>query len=186
MAFWQGMQLNFCRSRVGETAGKFSSLVAKLFTPTPLKWKHWWCMSALSEKFYCPKFILHILWVKMKLKQGHHCFSQKGTGYGLRGLQCPHALSALLTLKCKPSLKSQGCPSPHWGSPTALGEHCKAEERSQGSLLLAVASAVSWRRAWRGQKAGSKCSFTLLRDILHPEEKELPCREHKSGAAFSF
>lgn len=172
MAFWQGVQLNFFRSEVGESAGKFSSLVAKFFTPMLLKWEHWWCLSALSEKFYCSKFILDIIWVKIKLKQGHHCFSQKQTGSGQRGLQCPRVLSVPLTFKCKLSLSSQCCPSAREGE-------------EPGSLLRFLWCRVL-ERAWRRLKDGSNCSFTLFPDILHPEEKILPCREHKSRAAFSF
>lgn len=114
MASWQGVQLNFCKSEVRDTAGRFSSLEAKFFTPVPLKWEHWYCESALSEKLYCPQLILEVLWVKLQIKQGCHCFSQKHTVYGQRGLQCLHALPIHRTLKFKPaaSLQSQHCPQP--------------------------------------------------------------------------
>lgn len=185
MAFWQGMQLNFFRSGVRETAKKFNSLVAKFFTPMPLKWEHWWYVSALSEKFYCPKFILDILWVKMKLKQGRHYFSQKHTGYGQRGFAMPPCPLCSSRFKMWAVFEVTVLPQPPLGLSHWPGcEHCKGGERT--SLILGNVAAVSWRHAWRRQKDGSNCSFTLLRDRWHPEEKILPCREHKSGAAFRF
>lgn len=112
MAFWQGVQLNFCKREVRDTAGIFSSLEAKFFTPTPLKQEQWCCASALWEKLYCPQFILEVLWVKLQIKQGCHCFSQKQTGYVQKSLQWPHDLPIPRTLKftLAASLQSQHGP----------------------------------------------------------------------------
>lgn len=102
MAFWQGVQLNFWKSEVRDTAGRFGSSEAKFFTPEPLKWEHWCCASALSEKLYCPQFILDVLGVKLQIKQGCHCFCKKQPGHRQRVCDAPMPSSFFILQTCSP------------------------------------------------------------------------------------
>lgn len=60
--------------------------------------------------------------MKLQIKQGRRRFSQKQTGCGQRGLQCPHALHIPCSSQFKPaaSWRSRRCPQPPRGSPAAL------------------------------------------------------------------
>lgn len=69
-------------------------------------------------------------------------FSQKRTGYGQRSLQCPHVLSVLLTLKCKPSLKAElgPWPCPRWARAAAASAGALAGGRGMAATAAPLFS----------------------------------------------